>query len=135
MQEDSKEQEADTILIDSARRLVDIVIAGPLDSERAIGIRNRLRAHPLFDRTFSQVIDLRQADVSGLSAMDLKNFTAGDFSVLGRGRALISKGTGDDGLYSLLRAYLALAENQDEVAIFEDRATAIEWLNGRNNTR
>lgn len=121
-------QAREEIAVDPVLRRIEIVLAGPLDLDRATAFRLRLRAHPQFDPRFAMVIDLREADASGFSAGDLRIFAAGDLSMPGRRRAYIARDDGDAPLYSLMVAYLRLVENQDEVAVFRDRNAAVAWI-------
>lgn len=115
-----------TYTIDQSRRLVISRIWGNATDEELRAQQAKLRADPLFDRTFRQLIDVRDLVIVHLSSKALSSMAATSNFAPETRRAVLAQ---EDGPYGMARMFAAHAEaSGHSVRVFRDRASAEAWL-------
>ena len=116
------------IVILPEHRLVYTRFSGPTAGAILLGIRIELLQDRAFDPTFDVIVDLRDADLSPLSASDIR--AVASRSAFGRlTRRVIVADTQDKfGLARMYQTRRDLAGGREDTHVVTSLAEALEWL-------
>jgi hypothetical protein len=122
-----------TYEIDKQRRLVITTGSDQLTLADALAHQERLLKDPDFDPSFSQIIDLTRATLSGVGAEDIRKVAERNIFSSESHRAIVVSSTL---VYGLGRMFEMLRETAGEkgIRVFWDLDEAVEWILSRSLT-
>jgi len=115
-----------TYMIDASRRIIVARASGVLTEDDLRSMRVLMQGDPGFDRTFGQLLDLRDATEIVVSLPAMARLAAASAFAPGVRRAFV--GITDD-QYNMAWTFAMLSEPHDQlVHVFRDMAVAEAWL-------
>jgi hypothetical protein len=113
------------------RRLVMSVISGVVAIADALAHRQNPRKHPVFDPSFSQLVDLSNVTKIAFSREDVETFAQDTIFSLNSRRAAVVTG---DLAYGLARMFEMLREAKGEegLRVFRNLDEALDWVLAKN---
>ncbi|HYA25075.1 MAG TPA: hypothetical protein VEF05_12990 [Terriglobales bacterium] len=110
------------------KRLVVTIEEGRVTFGDMMANQDRLLNDPDFDPEFNQLSDATLATDTDLSASNATTLYARRvFSTAAR-RAVVAPSAFTYGIARMLQTYVELSKNGPHVAVFRDRASALQWL-------
>ncbi len=117
-------------VIDPIRRLVTVICSGPL-TEREFGLyQQTLKKDPGFDPSYSLLVDLSAAGLSGLGNDSLRALAINTPFEPGARRAFVVSEAIDQTLVRLFKAHTESATRGEFVRAFRSLDDALRWLPG-----
>ena len=112
--------------IDRDSRLIQTRANGKLTAADFVDGRERLRAHPAFEPSLHELLDLRGVTEIAIQAVDLPSIAAGSVLSSGVRRAIV---VGSVPHVELARMFANLAASRGQrVLVFRDVSVAHAWL-------
>jgi len=112
--------------VDPRQHLVTVKFDGPVSLNDLETYMHRLRTHPAFDATFSELVDLTEVESSQLDykAASLVARTMDPFSPLAR-RAFVAPRMV---IFGIIRMYQLIRDDEINTRVFRDMQEARAWL-------
>jgi hypothetical protein len=122
-----------TYEIDKQRRLVISTGSDQLTLADALAHQDRLLKDPDFDPSFSQIMDLTRATLSGLGADDIRKIAERNIFSAESHRAIVVSSTL---VYGFGRMFEMLRETAGEngIRVFRDLDEAVDWILSKSLT-
>jgi len=117
-------------VIDPARRLVTVICSGALTEREFHNYQDRLKADPGFDPSFSLLVDLSNAGLTGLGNENLRALALNTPFNAGARRAFVVSEAIDQVLVRLFKAHTESGARGDRVRAFRSLDEALLWLAG-----
>lgn len=114
--------------IHAPHRAVTVRMHGRIVMADLVALRREVAADPAFDPTFSSLIDIRDCDLSGLSAADVGTLAQQSILAPSTRRAIV---TNDDATFGVARMFAIrteLASTAEPVQVFRSLPPALAWL-------
>ena len=115
-----------TYLIDVERKLVISRAWGVVTDDDVLEHNRMLRADPLFDPTYRQLVDMSGITDDLVDSKTKRDVSLNQFFAPGVRRAWVSA---NDFSFGMARMYAVAAESQGQtIGVFRERREAEEWL-------
>lgn len=114
--------------IDTYARSIQITFSGAVSVAEMYEGRRRMMADPVFDRSFSHLVDTRAVETIEMNGFTIKQFAQEQVLAGGARRAIVISRAHDVGLARMFQIYRDLAGGGEEIEIFSDIETARKWL-------
>ena len=122
-------------VIQKEQRLVITTGEGRLTLEDVKENQHRLLSDPDFDPGFNQLLDATAITEMAITVDEIKRAVSPKvFSPKSR-RAFVVSSTFMYGMARMIQTYNELSQGSTAVTIFRDRASALEWLGVKENSR
>jgi len=122
-------------VIQKEQRLVITTGEGRLTLEDVKENQHRLLSDPDFDPGFNQLLDATAITEMAITVDEIKRAVSPKvFSPTSR-RAFVVSSTFMYGMARMIQTYNELSQGSTAVTIFRDRASALEWLGVKENSR
>lgn len=122
-------------VIDKERRLVLSTAWDLLTAAEALDHQNRLRNDASFNPDFAQLADGTRVTQIAASAQDVQMLADRTIFSPGSRRAFVTSRTAHFGVLRMFQVYRELAGVGEQIKVFHDTASALEWLNEGKNPR
>lgn len=114
--------------IDPDRRLIRIRLSGLLKLDHTFESLNVMRADPLYNPGYAQLVDCREAEFSEITPDALKALANRNRNASDRVVAFVCRDGIVDDILRLYTAYLSLEGGKRRIEIFRDPAAALAWI-------
>jgi len=115
-------------VIDIERRLVATTGSGVLTFAEALDHQNQLTRDPIFNPNFFQLLDATRVTQLEISSAEMKALASRPvFSARSR-RAIVTSRLADYGMGRSFQTYRELAGGEEQIEVFQDMQSALEWL-------
>lgn len=117
-------------VIDPLRRLVTVICSGALTEREFHNYQDRLKSDPGFDPSFSLLVDLSAAGLSGLGNENLRALALNTPFNAGARRAFVIPAALDQRLVLMFKTHTESGARGDSVRAFRSLDEALRWLPG-----
>jgi hypothetical protein len=116
-------------VIDKERRLVLSTAWDVLTAAEALDHQNRLRNDANFNPNFAQLGDGTRVAKIDASPLDVQRLAERTIFSPGSRRAFVTARTAHFGVLRMFQVYRELAGVGEQIQVFHDTTSALEWLN------